>query len=152
MPPKLRKLTRDEAARLGVSYTSKRRVDASIKRVTKRTRLYTDRQVAEAKLGMTKAEYTAINKHRTVRKIIHGKMVHYTDLSEKQFFELLHKFHTNLVNPHFYIDDKTRYKEGGYNWISIEKIKASQIANGWPSYKKRHKLGHIFKYGVTVYA
>lgn len=57
-PIKYRRLTKAEAARLGVSHKAKRRVDASIKRVTKTTKLYTDRQVAEAKLGSKKEVYT----------------------------------------------------------------------------------------------
>jgi len=50
VPQFLRPLTPREAAARGVSLTAKRRVDASVKRVTKRTWLYTDREVASARL------------------------------------------------------------------------------------------------------
>ena len=50
VPLQTRRLTRSEAAARGVSYTAKRRVRADIKRVTKRTWLYTDREVATAKI------------------------------------------------------------------------------------------------------
>jgi len=50
VPLQTRRLTRSEAAARGVSYAAKRRVRADIKRVAKRTRLYTDREVATAKI------------------------------------------------------------------------------------------------------
>jgi hypothetical protein len=49
---KFRRLTKAEAKRLGVSHAAKRRVDASLKRVTKSSKLYTDRQVAEINSGV----------------------------------------------------------------------------------------------------
>jgi len=49
VPEHTRLLKPEEARRVGVSPTAKRRVRADIKRVTKRTRLYTDRAVATAK-------------------------------------------------------------------------------------------------------
>ncbi len=74
IPKKLRKLTRDEAARLNVSYTAKRRVDASIKHVAASTPTFTDRQVAQAKLGTTKERHTRARVER-VRKGIEGRVV-----------------------------------------------------------------------------
>lgn len=50
VPQHTRRLTREEAARRGVSFSAKRQVRADIKRVTKRTKLYTDREVATAKI------------------------------------------------------------------------------------------------------
>lgn len=47
---KFKRLTEAERNRLGVSKASKRRVNADVKRVTKATKLYTDRQVATVKL------------------------------------------------------------------------------------------------------
>jgi hypothetical protein len=47
-PTKFRRLTRDEAASRGVSYTAKRQVARSIKRVTASTPLYSNRQAATA--------------------------------------------------------------------------------------------------------
>ena len=50
VPQHTRLLKPEEARKIGVSLTAKRRVRADIKRVTKRTRLYTDREVATAKI------------------------------------------------------------------------------------------------------
>lgn len=70
VPKKTRRLTRDEAARLGVSYGAKRRVNASVKNVTKTTRLYTDRQVAEASIKRRALEAaTTLGAKRKARKL-----------------------------------------------------------------------------------
>jgi hypothetical protein len=50
VPRHTRRLTREEAARHGVSFSAKRQVRADIKRVTKSTKLFTDREVATAKI------------------------------------------------------------------------------------------------------
>jgi hypothetical protein len=47
-PTKFRRLTRQEAAQRGVSYSAKRQVDANVKRVTASTPLYSNRQAAQA--------------------------------------------------------------------------------------------------------
>jgi len=152
LPPRLRKLTRAEAAARGVSYTAKRRVNADLKKITKRTRLYSDREVAEAKLGTTKQAFTKINKHKTIRKISSGKMVHYSDLSKEEFFLLLEKYHSKLVQPHFYVLAGERYKGKEFSWTSHEKINAGQLRKGFKKYLIRHEVGAVYKYGVTVYA
>jgi hypothetical protein len=53
-----RRLTKEELIRLGFSPASKRHVAAHIKRVTKRTRTWSERQVIQARKGMTKEAYT----------------------------------------------------------------------------------------------
>lgn len=63
-PIKYRRLTKAEASRLGVSYSAKRQVRADIKRVTGTTKLYTNREAAQAKLGKTKEKYSAF-RHTT---------------------------------------------------------------------------------------
>jgi hypothetical protein len=50
VPQRTRRLTREEAARRGISFSAKRQVRSDIKRVTKRTKLFTDREVATAKI------------------------------------------------------------------------------------------------------
>jgi hypothetical protein len=57
-PTKFRRLTREEAAARGVSYGAKRQVDASVKRVTASTPLYTERQAVQMRLGTTKEKFT----------------------------------------------------------------------------------------------
>src|SRR6516225_6381445 len=53
-----RRLTKEELTRLGFSPGSKRHVAADIKRVTKRTRTWSERQAIQARKGMTKEAYT----------------------------------------------------------------------------------------------
>jgi hypothetical protein len=54
---KFRRLTREEAAARGVSYSAKRQVDASVKHVTQSTPIYTERQAVQVRLGTTKERY-----------------------------------------------------------------------------------------------
>jgi hypothetical protein len=53
-----RRLTKEELARLGFSPGSKRHVAAHIKRVTKRTKTWSERQAVQARKGMKKEAYT----------------------------------------------------------------------------------------------
>ena len=53
-----RRLTKEELTRLGFSPASKRHIAAHIKRVTKRTRTWSERQAIQARKGMTKEAYT----------------------------------------------------------------------------------------------
>ena len=53
-----RRLTKEELTRLGFSPASKRHVAAHIKRVTKRTRTWSERHAVQARKGMTKEAYT----------------------------------------------------------------------------------------------
>jgi hypothetical protein len=63
-PASTRRLTKEEAKRLGVSHDAKLYVDAALKRVTKRTRTWSQRQAVQARKGMTKEQYTAGIKSR----------------------------------------------------------------------------------------
>lgn len=62
VPIATRRLTRAEAAKLGVSYTAKQQVPITLKRITSKTKTYSLSQVRAAKLGMSKEKYTLINK------------------------------------------------------------------------------------------
>jgi hypothetical protein len=71
VPQHTRLLKPEEARRVGVSPTAKRRIRADIKRVTKHTRLYTDREVATAKIrrstGRPKATRETYARERKAR-------------------------------------------------------------------------------------
>ncbi len=64
VPIATRRLTKAEAKLLGVSYTAKRQVPISIKKVTKRTKIFTLRQVRQAKYGTTVEKQILLNKIR----------------------------------------------------------------------------------------
>jgi hypothetical protein len=53
-----RRLTKEELTRLGFSPGSKRHVAADTKRVTKRTKTWSERQAVQARKGMSKEAYT----------------------------------------------------------------------------------------------
>lgn len=55
--PELRRLTRAELEKLGLSMTSRRYVSAELKRVTKRSKTYSYRQGRQAQLGETLESY-----------------------------------------------------------------------------------------------
>ena len=65
VPIATRRLTKSEAKLLGVSYTAKRQVPVSIKRITKKTKIYTQRRVRQVKYGMS------IEKRTLIKKIEH---------------------------------------------------------------------------------
>jgi hypothetical protein len=71
VPLLTRRLTRKEAQRRSVSYSAKRRVAADVKRVTKNTKLYSDREVATAKIrrssGNVKATRETYARERKAR-------------------------------------------------------------------------------------
>jgi hypothetical protein len=56
-PGETRRLTKAELARLGLPPGSKRRVAVGVKRVTKRTPTWSERQAVQARKGMTKERY-----------------------------------------------------------------------------------------------
>ena len=62
VPIATRRLTKAEAAKLGVSYSAKRQVPVTLKRITIKTKTYSLREVREAKYGTTVEKHTLINK------------------------------------------------------------------------------------------
>lgn len=62
LPPRLRRLSRKEAERLGVKHSSKRYVNADLKRVTRSTKLYSQRQAVQRLKGMTKETFQRLRK------------------------------------------------------------------------------------------
>jgi hypothetical protein len=71
VPRETCRFTRKEAGQRGVSYSAKRRVDTTVKRVTSKTKLYTDRQVGTAKIrrstGLPKATLETFARERKAR-------------------------------------------------------------------------------------
>jgi hypothetical protein len=107
VPSETRRLTRAEASRLGVSYGAKRRVSKSVKHVTRKTVLYTDRQVATAKLrvktGNKKATRENVSKanieERSLKK--GGRVIEFKKLNHSQLTKLLKKYRDKFVMLHF---------------------------------------------------
>ena len=146
VPQKLRRLTREEASRLGVSYSAKRRIRASIKHPTSRTRLYTDREVAQSKLHKTKETFTRERRHASVSKKT-GKLIstYYEDIPKSEFFKLLKKYSNHFVIVVFKAESTlrgSRYdEENGPVWITgTSKILASDVIAHYDDQLRRLKI------------
>lgn len=98
-PAKFRKLTREEAANLGVSYTAKRRVDASLKRITKRTKLYTDREVAQVHISEKVGHKTTKEANTKTRQYKDAYSTRYLNVKKQDFGRIskLAKGHTTQI-------------------------------------------------------
>lgn len=89
-PPPTRRATPAELKRMGYSAGSKRRVKASIKRVTAKTKSYSDREIAQRKLGRTKEKETAARIQRTNLKK-GGSSITYNKLNRAQLGRVLRR-------------------------------------------------------------
>ncbi len=110
IPVKTRRLTRAEAARIGVSFKAKNRVSAAIPKgkATKRTARYTDREVENFRLSSILGKHT--KKERVTQARISrfktkagSETLEFKNLSKAQLFKLLKK----------YKKEKVRFKFGG---------------------------------------
>jgi hypothetical protein len=107
VPAETRRLTRAEASRLGVSYSAKRRVNKSVKHVSRKTRLYTDREVATARVRVKTGDKKATRESaseaniekRTLKK--GGNVIEFKKLNKAALFKLLRKYKNNIVMLHF---------------------------------------------------
>jgi hypothetical protein len=135
---KFRRLTKAEAKRLGVSHTAKRRVDASLKRVTKSTKLYTDRQVAELRTGVKREAYTKSRfETRALKKGGHSRV--YKNLSRADLMARLkkEKKDTDIVLYAEGNNSGADYQaEKGKVWSSVANTTVENV-NGEPSYLDR---------------
>lgn len=62
VPIATRRLTKAEATKLGVKYSAKRQVPVTLKRITIKTKTYSENEVRKARYGMSKEKHTLINK------------------------------------------------------------------------------------------
>jgi hypothetical protein len=154
---KFRRLTRLEAKRLGVSYTAKRRVDASLKRVTKNTKLYTDRQVAEARLGVKREARTKERIREYIFKKGDGASTHYADLSRSDLSRVLNRLsHETIV-----LLGVRSTKEGEYEpapgtdkaWSTLPKMRSVELTKpgGFEHIMHRFRVTNPDRYQIVVY-
>jgi hypothetical protein len=136
--PEFRRLTRDEARRKGVSYSSKHQVAKHIKRVTKRTKTYTNRKAAELR---TKTKREAYTKSRFETKALKkgGVSRVYKNLSKADLFKRL-KHERPDTEAILYAEGNragANYEKAkGKVWSSVSLTTVSNI-NGEPSYFDR---------------
>lgn len=162
VPRETRRLTRSEARRRGVSFSAKRRVRIGIK-VTSKTKLYTDRQVAEVKLKkklgkrVTKEFFTKTRVHFRSIKATGGVIVEYDNLTKPQLFKKLKKHSHNDVIIKFKARlDARKYvvSAEGIGWRSADaRAGAREILEHWEMYLEDNEIeeSEIFAYGLVVY-
>lgn len=125
-PIKLRRLTKAEAKALGKSYGSKTRVDASVKRVTKSTKLYSDRQAAQLKLGKTKESYSTYRRHKNK----YGAVT-YRNVNKTEHFKLQKLAGMNKVQIIGFGDVEKKRIFGGSALEGIEGGSEGRAAVSW---------------------
>ena len=145
VPPHTRRLTRDEAQRLGVSHAAKRRVSTNVKNVTRSTKTYTDREAHTAKVRarelktartpaekakarkMTREAYTArrVRPYTTTK----GKSgIAYRDLSKADFYKFLKRHKGQEIVPQFYAE-RQKYRVGQPQWSQGTRVLAEEIGD-----------------------
>jgi hypothetical protein len=165
VPSETRRLTRSEASRLGVSYGAKRRVNKSVKHVTHKTVLYTDRQVAEARLrvrtGDKKITREKAAKANTETRSLKkgGKVIEFKKLDKAALFKLLRKYRDKLVMLHFRGGNSGAMYKGKDistedTWHSgQERITARELLDpdNFADYMEGSNVDDIKTYGLVVY-
>jgi len=151
IPKKLRRLTRKEAAHVGVTYSSKRRVSANIKQVTKRTLLYTDREVAQAHIRQiartsgqkfkTKETYTRSRREVVKTTETGKKIIHYNNLNKSQLIKLVKKYPDRRVYLVVHSERNADYGPGP-RWSSLGMTDASTLLSetGFPKYLRAFNI------------
>lgn len=155
MSQKFRRLTRDEAKRKGVSYTSKHMVDAKIKRVTKATKTYTNRKAAELRTKVKREVYTK-SRFETKKLKLGGISRVYKNLSKPDLFKRLKKEHKDTDVVLYALGDRSggNYeKTKGPVWSAIVNTTVENV-NGEPDYfdrlLKRANVTHATKFAVVL--
>jgi hypothetical protein len=149
-PAKFRRLTREEAAARGVSYSAKRQVDASVKRITQSTPIYTERQAVQMRLGTTKERY---------KEDIRARRRSYAN-------ETIKKRQENAKNsrtirdylPDIAPKDKAvalkHYKSGYHGLTPAEKKRFNEMFKRYPADSVRQALGSapkdIGRFGIAA--
>lgn len=148
--PATRRLTRAEAARVGVSYSAKRRVKVGVK-VTRRTRLYTDREVAQSKIGVSKERYTK-ERVQVVKRKDGGTSRHYADLHKAQLMKLLHRYRDHEVTLRMFGARAGRKYDGTDGWASGPPTDADTLLDpeGLDEYLALTAVDEPKLYGLTV--
>lgn len=148
VPAQTRRLTRDEAAKLGVSYGAKRRVKLGVK-VTRKTRLYTDREVAQAKIGQTKELYTR-ERVQVVERKSGGTSRHFNNLHKAQLFKILRANRDRPVTLRLYGPRHGSRYDGTAGWTSGPETDAETLLDDFAAYLDETSVEDPTLFGLTV--
>lgn len=162
-PKKFRRLTRAEASRLGKSYGAKHQVDASLKRVTKSTKTYTNRKAAELRTGAKREAYAKANVERRNLKS-GGIATEFRNLTKQNLFKKLRKYRDHEVLLKFHAapgakfaeykgKDITELYEDHELWFSGVRVDAETLLDDedFEKYLRHSDVAGALKYGLIVY-
>lgn len=148
VPAHTRRLTREEAGRLGVSYSAKRQVRVGVK-ITKRTRTYSDRQVAQRKIGRSKERYTRERVQVVTRKE-GGTSRHFNNLHKAHLMKLLKRYRDRPVTLRMYGARHGRRYDGSPGWTSGPETDAETLLDDFDAYLEETAVDEPSLYGLTV--
>lgn len=164
---KFRRLTRKEAKLRGVSYSSKHQVSADVKRVTKRTKTYTNRKAAELRTGEKRETFAASQIERVKlksEKFGVNYSTHYKGLSKQNLIRILKKNQGRYVVILYRgvkgeIASDGHYSGDGdddddYQWFTgmgVARATDLQTKHGFERYQELSKITGATSYGVIVY-
>lgn len=161
-PKKFRRLTRAEASRLGKSYGAKHQVDASLKRVTKATKTYTNRKAQELRTGRKREVFA--RERVEVRPLKSGGVaIEYKNLSKQNLMKLLKKYRKKIVLLKFHGQEGSRRAEyKGHDistsdddqWFTAhERINADELLDSdeFEQYLEDSDVSGTLKFSLIVY-
>lgn len=163
MTQKFRRLTRAEAKRKGVSYSSKHQVAAHVKRVTKATKTYTNRKAAELRTGAKREAFAKANIER--RNLKSGGIVtEFKNLTKQNLFKKLRKYRDHEVLLKFHAApgakfaeykgrDITELRDEDELWFSGSRVDADELLDdeSFAKYLDHSDVAGALKYGLLVY-
>lgn len=166
-PHEFRRLTRAEANRLGVSYSAKHQVAKNVKRVTSKTKTYTNRKAQELRTGEKRETFSAqrIEKVKLKNeKFGVTQSTHYKGLSKQNLIRVLKKNQGKFVvilyrgvkgeiasDGHY---SGTGDEDDAYQWFTgmgVARAKDLQTKHGFERYTELSKITGETSYGVIVY-
>lgn len=141
-PDKFRRLTREESARMGISYSSKRRVAANVKRVMPWTAIYTDRRVADIKRERRLGEKTT--KEQYQRGVRQGRY-RYDNATKTRQVNAKNSRQIREFLPDIAPKDKVvtlkHLDKGYYSLAPAEKERFKEMFRRYPADDVRQALG-----------
>jgi hypothetical protein len=150
-PSRFRLLTPAENKRLGYSPGAKRRVSAGLKRVSKHTRVYTDREVAQIKLGVTKEQATR-ERVKVVTRRGGGTVVTVSNVRKQALIKQLQKLDPDAIVVLVIKADRLGYRQNE-PWTSGTRVRAKTLLDpdAFAGYLEENEIvGKPSMYGLTI--
>jgi hypothetical protein len=134
-PVATRRLTRDELTRLGFSPGSKRHVAAHIKRVTRRTKTWSERQAVQAGKGVTKEAFT--------KAVEAGTAAYASETVAKRQRHIAHDRQMKKAVPSMTKEDRLFMVEARDAYLASRPLTPGQ-KDRWKSVFARYPIGELY--------